>query len=103
MPLPAWQRARVRAAPLFPTPIFEGEDEGEGSEVCDRGWVGQPLSTWMDAAGPESWMGETVLERVELMIKAATWMRARGWKAKLAEKRGYKKSLFELSLIARVP
>jgi len=40
-----------------------------------------------------------VLERVELMTRAATWMQARGWKAKLAKKRGYEQSLFEHSLI----
>ena len=34
MPLPAWERARVRAAPLFPAPIFEGEGAGEDPSSC---------------------------------------------------------------------
>ncbi len=33
------------------------------------------------------------------MTKAAAWMQARGWKEKLAKRRGYEQSLFEHSLI----
>jgi hypothetical protein len=39
------------------------------------------------------------MERQELMAKAATWMSARGWKQKLAKRRGFEQSLFEHSLI----
>jgi hypothetical protein len=40
-----------------------------------------------------------MIERSELMVKAAAWMQARGWKAKLAKKRGREQSLFEHTLI----
>ena len=36
-----------------------------------------------------------MIERSELMAKAAAWMQARGWKAKLATRRGHVQSLFE--------
>lgn len=39
------------------------------------------------------------MDRSELMITAATWMQARGWKRKLAKRRGQEQSLFEHSLI----
>lgn len=39
------------------------------------------------------------MERSELMAKAAAWMQARGWKQKLAKRRGQEQSLFEHSLI----
>jgi hypothetical protein len=31
----------------------------------------------------------------KIVAKAAAWMQARGWKQKLAKKRGYEQSLFE--------
>jgi hypothetical protein len=40
-----------------------------------------------------------MIERTELIAKAAAWMQARGWKAKLAKKRGGEQSLFEHALI----
>lgn len=40
-----------------------------------------------------------VIERTDLMAKTAAWMQARGWKSRLAKKRGYEQSLFEHSLI----
>jgi hypothetical protein len=49
----------------------------------------------MDAAGPESWIGEIVPDRVELMTKAATCMQTGGYK--LAKKRGAR--LFQQSAI----
>jgi hypothetical protein len=39
------------------------------------------------------------MDRQEIMTKAAAWMQARGWKEKLAKRRGYEQSLFEHSLI----
>jgi hypothetical protein len=39
------------------------------------------------------------MERQEVMAKAAAWMLARGWKQKLAKKRGVEQSLFEHSLM----
>lgn len=39
------------------------------------------------------------MERHEVMTRAATWMQARGWREKLAKRRGYEQSLFEHSLI----
>lgn len=39
------------------------------------------------------------MERQASMAKAATWMLARGWKQKLAKRRGFEQSLFEHSLI----
>lgn len=39
------------------------------------------------------------MERAELVTAAANWMQQRGWKARLAKKRGYEQSLFEHSLI----
>lgn len=41
----------------------------------------------------------SMLDRAELMAKAAAWMQARGWKVRLAKKRAYEQSLFEHSLI----
>jgi hypothetical protein len=40
-----------------------------------------------------------MIERNELMATAAAWMQARGWKAKLAKKRGHEQSLFKHTLI----
>jgi hypothetical protein len=39
------------------------------------------------------------MDRSAIMVSAATWMQARGWKQKLAKKRGHEQSLFEHSLI----
>ncbi len=39
------------------------------------------------------------MRRQEVMARAAAWMLARGWKQKLAKKRGFEQSLFEHSLI----
>jgi hypothetical protein len=36
-----------------------------------------------------------MIERRELMAKAAAWMQARGWQRKLAKQRGREQSLFE--------
>jgi hypothetical protein len=33
------------------------------------------------------------------MARAATWMQARGWKARLAKKREHGQSLFELNVL----
>lgn len=38
-------------------------------------------------------------DRQALIARAAAWMQARGWKAKLAKRRDYEQSLFEHSLI----
>jgi hypothetical protein len=35
------------------------------------------------------------MERAEIIAKAAVWMQARGWKAKLAKRCGCEQSLFE--------
>ena len=40
-----------------------------------------------------------MIERRELMAKAAAWMQGRGWKARVAKKRGYEQSLVEHRLI----
>jgi hypothetical protein len=40
-----------------------------------------------------------MIERTELMAKAAAWMQVRGWKGKLAKQRGREQSLFEHGLI----
>ena len=40
-----------------------------------------------------------MMERSEVMAKAAAWMQARGWRRKLAKKRGGEQSLFEHTLI----
>jgi len=40
-----------------------------------------------------------MIERKELMAKAAAWMQARGWKGKLAKQRGREQSPFEHTLI----
>jgi hypothetical protein len=34
-----------------------------------------------------------------VLTRAATWMQARGWRQKLAKRRGYEQSLFDHSLI----
>jgi hypothetical protein len=39
------------------------------------------------------------MDRHEIITKAGAWMQARGWKEKLAKRRGYEQSLFEHSLI----
>jgi hypothetical protein len=39
------------------------------------------------------------MERTELLKGASRWMQERGWKQKLAKKRGFEQSLFEHSLI----
>lgn len=39
------------------------------------------------------------MDRSELLSKAMSWMQARGWRHKLAKRRGYEQSLFEHSLI----
>jgi hypothetical protein len=39
------------------------------------------------------------MERTALLTGAAKWMQERGWKQKLAKKRGFEQSLFEHSLI----
>jgi hypothetical protein len=49
------------------------------------------------AAGLECRIGDEVTERLELMARAATWMHARGWKARLAKKREHR--LFEQGAI----
>ena len=36
-----------------------------------------------------------MIDRTELMAKAAAWTQARGWKGKLAKKRGREQGLFE--------
>jgi len=41
-----------------------------------------------------------MIERRALMAKAAAWMQARGWKGKLAKRRGREQSLFEHRLQA---
>jgi hypothetical protein len=38
---------------------------------------------------------QEMMDRAEVIAKAAAWMQARGWKAKLAKKRGGEQSLFE--------
>jgi len=40
-----------------------------------------------------------MIERREPMAKAAAWMQARGWKGKLAKRRGREQSMFEHTLI----
>lgn len=40
-----------------------------------------------------------MIERAEILARAAAWMHERGWRARLAKKRGYEQSLFEHSLI----
>lgn len=44
-----------------------------------------------------------MIERRELMAKAAAWMQGRGWKARLAKTRGYEQRLFEHSRIKATP
>jgi hypothetical protein len=39
------------------------------------------------------------MEYQGIMARAAAWMQARGWKGKLAKRRGFEQSLFEHSLI----
>jgi len=39
------------------------------------------------------------MDRSAIMARATTWMQARGWKGKLAKRRGFEQSLFEHSLI----
>src|SRR3990172_2313095 len=39
------------------------------------------------------------MEREMILGRAAAWMQARGWKQKLAKRRGYEQSLFDHSLI----
>lgn len=39
------------------------------------------------------------MDRSELLSKVTPWMQARGWRHKLAKRRGYEQSLFEHSLI----
>jgi hypothetical protein len=36
-----------------------------------------------------------MIDRAEIMTKAAAWMQARGWQRKLAKKRGRGQGLFE--------
>jgi len=38
------------------------------------------------------------MEREMILGRAAAWMQARGWKQKLAKRRGYEQSLFEHDL-----
>jgi hypothetical protein len=40
-----------------------------------------------------------MIERTELIAKAAAWMPARGWKARLAKRRRGEQPLFEHTLI----
>jgi hypothetical protein len=40
-----------------------------------------------------------MIDRGELMVRAAAWMRGRGWKRRVAKRREYEVSLFEYSLI----
>ena len=44
-----------------------------------------------------------MIERRELMAKAAAWMQGRGWKARAAKRRGYEQSLLDYSLIKATP
>ena len=40
-------------------------------------------------------------DRQGILTKAAAWMQARGWKGKLAKRRGYAQSLLEHGLMER--
>lgn len=44
-----------------------------------------------------------MIERRELIAKAAAWVQARGWKARVAKKRGHEQSMFEHSRIKATP
>jgi hypothetical protein len=39
------------------------------------------------------------MDRSELLMRAAAWMQARGWKEKLAKRREYQQSRFEQTSI----
>jgi hypothetical protein len=39
------------------------------------------------------------MKRQEILTRAAAWTEARGWREKLAKRRGYEQSLFDHSLI----